>query len=250
MCLVVFAYRVRADAPIVLAANRDELHARPTAHAQIWSEAPDVAGGRDLEKGGSWLLVSRRNRLAAITNHRKLPIRTGPSRGFLVRDFVLGEMSAKDFAAQHRAGGVPSFNLLLFDGSALWRLGDDAEMAEIQPGIHGLSNARLDDPWPKVVRAKSAMERAISLTEGDMEAVLFDALADRTGAPDADLPSPGVGIELERKLAAPFILDPTYGTRSSTVTRLTTTGAVITEHAFDRFGALEKKSRITLQFVR
>src|SRR3546814_13729680 len=70
MCLIALAWRVHPRFPLALIANRDEAHARPTAAAGFDPGAPDVYGGRDLVQGGSWLQVSKRGRLAAVTNVR------------------------------------------------------------------------------------------------------------------------------------------------------------------------------------
>ena len=70
VCLILFAYRAHPAFPLVLAANRDEFFERPTLPAAPWPESPAVFGGRDLDKGGSWLAVSARGRLAAVTNVR------------------------------------------------------------------------------------------------------------------------------------------------------------------------------------
>lgn len=240
MCLIVLGVRARADAHFVFAANRDEAHARPTAKADWWSDRPNVFGGRDLEKGGSWLAVTRSGRLAAVTNHRfakngKLVPAHGPSRGVLVRDFVFGDETAKAYVERRKNDGFESFNLVVWDGDEAFVLGDDGIAKKLEPGVHGLSNARIDDPWPKVTRLKTALSRALAADH--MVGDLFDALADRSGAPDADLPDTGVGIELERRLAPPFIQSPVYGTRSTTVVVIGPTDLSFEERSFDSEGA-------------
>ena len=92
MCLIAFAFDRHPAYPLVLIANRDELHARAAAPAGPDPQYPDVHGGRDLEQGGSWLMVSRRGRLAAVTNVRVRPLDvTHPRlRGALVREFASG----------------------------------------------------------------------------------------------------------------------------------------------------------------
>jgi len=240
MCLIVFAHDVGPHA-FVLAANRDEHHARPTEPAHAWRDAPHVFGGRDLEKGGTWLAVSRAGRLAAVTNVRTWPPARGPrSRGLLCADFVraspragaAGVASLDDYArtvADVRAeyGG---FNLLLHDGIAL-RYVSDATPAPVvvPPGIHGLSNAALDVRWPKVVRATDALQAALELPVDAIVDALFVMLADRTRADDAALPSTGVPVEIERDLSPIFIASSIYGTRASTVVVRRRDGAVLFE---------------------
>jgi uncharacterized protein with NRDE domain len=242
MCLIVIGVHVRADSPLVFAANRDEAHARPTAKAGHWSDRPEVFGGRDREKGGSWLAVTKSGRLAAVTNHRLVrPGKTlephGPSRGLLVRDFVFGDESSRSYVERRRENGFESFNLVVWDGSEAWTLGDDGNAKHLEPGVHGLSNARIDDPWPKVTRLKSVLERSVAAPRDHMVRALFEALADRTGAPDSELPDTGVGLEIERKLAPPFIVSPVYGTRSTSVVVIGTTDLSFEERSFDSSGA-------------
>src|SRR3546814_10371476 len=96
MCLIALAWHVHPRYPLVLIANRDEFHARPTAPAAVHPDDPQLFGGRDLEKGGSWLMVSSHGRMAAVTNVR-LPLPADPdaaSRGQLVMEFAQSRISA------------------------------------------------------------------------------------------------------------------------------------------------------------
>src|SRR5690606_3562155 len=118
MCLILFAPDVHPEFSLVLAANRDEFHARPTAPLMEWPDAPGVFGGRDLQAGGSWLAVTGTGRWAAVTNfHSAADIQpsSGPSRGHLVSEFVTGD----DAPATHlskllqNAYAYSGFNLLV-----------------------------------------------------------------------------------------------------------------------------------------
>ncbi|MGQ0586685.1 MAG: NRDE family protein [Gammaproteobacteria bacterium] len=236
MCLIGIANRAHAKHRLVLAANRDEFHERPAAPAASWSDAPDVFGGRDLKSGGSWLAVSTRGRLAAVTNVRRMipPNPDAPTRGALVADFVRGAMSAAQFADTLApvAADYAGFNLLLYDGRELLYLDNhpDYEAARVAPGIHVVSNDQLDTPWPKSLRLHAVLERTL---EADP---LFEALADRAQAKDAELPDTGVGLELERMLSPPFIVSSRYGTRCSTVVRIGDGAIEFEERRFDAAG--------------
>ena len=96
MCLITVACGLRADYPLILAANRDEFFARPTDPARFWPETPHLLAGRDLEQGGTWLGITRNGRIAALTNFRDgTRKRAGRrSRGWLVRDFLLSQQPA------------------------------------------------------------------------------------------------------------------------------------------------------------
>jgi len=68
MCLIVLAWNEHPDYRLILAANRDEFHARPTQDAHWWPDQPDILAGRDLQAGGSWLALGKTGRFATITN--------------------------------------------------------------------------------------------------------------------------------------------------------------------------------------
>lgn len=244
MCLIVFAWRAHPRWPLVMIANRDEYHARPTAAADFLADAPEVFGGIDLRAGGSWLLVSKRRRLAAITNVRVgLTPETSPrSRGELVKAFAISDIGALAFIdtiAPH-AHEYGRFNLLLWDGASMHSVGNypDFHAEEVAPGLHALSNANLDEDWPKARRVKHALsawmaEEAVFDGRPDTEP-LFAALADTAPATDVELPDTGVGLELERLLSPVFVVGDTYGTRSSAVVLASCAGIEMSER---RFGA-------------
>ncbi|MGH8539371.1 MAG: NRDE family protein [Stenotrophobium sp.] len=240
MCLISFTWRAHPRHALVLAANRDEFHDRPTAAANWWADAPDVFGGRDLSQGGGWLALSRRNRLAAVTNVRRMvPLDpAAPSRGKLVADFMRGTQSAADFATAltARAGTYAGFNLLLYDGDELIYANNHPVpvWTRVEPGVHGLSNAALDTPWPKLRRLRQQVADWTTRDEAD-PLQLFAPLSDQRPAPDAELPDTGVGIEMERFLSSAFIRSARYGTRCSTV--LTFDAAGPTFFAERRFSA-------------
>ena len=231
MCLIAIAYRAHPDYQLVVAANRDEFHARPALAADWWPDAPQVWGGRDQSAGGSWMAVSRAGRFAAVTNVRRMlpPKPDAPSRGALVSDFVRGQQSPEEFLQQLAltAASYAGFNLLLYADGELHHAGNLPEFTtqRIEPGIHTVSNASLNTPWPKSRRLAAAMESWLVEGAGDSEPLL-EALADRTPAADTELPDTGVGIEMERFLSPPFICSERYGTRASTVIGLGVDGSV------------------------
>ena len=227
MCLIVFAWKLIPGAPLIAAANRDEFYDRPAAPASWWEDHPQVYAGRDLRGGGTWLGVSRAGRFAALTNIRAPSERRdgAPSRGALVADYLAGEDTPSEYVARIKArtDDFNGFNLLIGDDhTMIWysnRDHGDARNGEpLEPGIYGLSNDRLDAPWPKVVRTKAQF--ASMLCQGAPEDAYFDMLSDTTRASDCRLPKTGVSLEMERLLSAVCIESPTYGTRVSTVVQL------------------------------
>lgn len=232
MCLIVVAWKSRADLPLVVAANRDEWRERPSQPAHWWPDHPEIFAGRDLQAGGTWMGIAKPGRFAAVTNFRDPSDKrsTARSRGGLVAEFLLGSQAPAEYlrALAGRVGEYNGFNLILGDGASLWYFGSRAgEARPIEPGIHGLSNHVLDEPWPKVIRARNAMAHA--LAEPDPSPTLFRLLDDPEGVPDASLPDTGVGLAWERRLAAPLITGEDYGTRCSTVIAFDARGGVRVE---------------------
>jgi uncharacterized protein with NRDE domain len=223
MCLAVIALDAHPRYALVVAANRDEQHARAAAPA-AWGHAPPFAGilaGRDLAAGGTWLGVRRDGRWALVTNVREGG-RNDPrlrSRGELVLQ-ALDANESPERALTALAARGPQYNgFNLLAGNArrtAWMSNRSPQSRIMARGVHGLSNAFLDTPWPKVVRTLRRV-REWSNQGGDDVAPLFAALADRAAAPDGALPSTGVSRDQERALSAPFIVGEHYGTRCSTL---------------------------------
>lgn len=231
MCLILFALDAHPRWRLVLAANRDEFFARPTASAAWWDDAPEVLAGRDLRDGGTWMGITRAGRFAAVTNYREPDRYTvgAPSRGRLVADFLRGRVTAEEYADDLAARGQAfnGFNLLVGDADGLiWLSNRSEEARRLEAGVYGLSNHLLDTPWPKVVRGKEDVRRALDGPDEALEAALFASLALRDPAPDAQLPSTGIERERERALSAAFIVSPEYGTRASTVLLVSRDGDV------------------------
>ncbi len=253
MCLIAVGWRASPRFPLVLAANRDEFHDRPSAPANWWPGPTRVLGGVDLRAGGSWLAVDAGGRLAAVTNRRDMqhtPLNPR-SRGNLVRDFLAQNKDTAAFLDELMGGAATyaPFNLLVADTGRLAYYGSgDSGWRDLKPGIYGVSNAPLDTAWPKVEKLKHALNEAIQ--SADPTAALFQALADNTPADDALLPDTGVGIDVERRLSAPFIRSPDYGTRCSTVVVHNAHGAVrFAERRFDAAGTHVGGSEFSFELV-
>jgi uncharacterized protein with NRDE domain len=207
---------------LVLAANRDEFYDRPTKPASFWEEKPDLLAGRDLKAGGTWLGITRKGRIAAITNYRQPQVEKeqAPSRGNLVSDFLKGDDDVDVYLAYLTKNGSKynGHNLIFgYENQLCWYSNRGGHNHNLSPGLYGLSNHLLDTPWPKVVRVKEAMERLLSERVVIDPEEIFSILRDRRLADDTSLPDTGIGFERERVLSPIFIISPGYGTRSSTI---------------------------------
>ncbi len=256
MCLVMLALGQHPRYSLILAANRDEYHARPSAALHAWSDKPGILGGRDLEKGGSWLAAARRGALAVVTNVRDPARRVsgGPSRGDLVSDF-LGDDAA--LAARYVPGrcapslGYDGFNLIAVDHSGAWYGSNRGDLRQLHAGVHGLSNHLLDTDWPKVRRLRAAMCQVLEACHPSPGGALMLALADRAAVPDEQLPATGVPLEWERRLGPPFIISPDYGTRCSSIVLIDHDGLLtLIEHSFDPQGSLTATVELSIQLER
>jgi uncharacterized protein with NRDE domain len=273
MCLVVIAWRVHPRYPLIVAANRDEFHARPTAPLAHWSDPIGMVAGRDLQAGGTWLGLDHRGRVGIITNFRERlrPRRNVSSRGTLIPRFLSSEDSPAEYLAEleTEAPGLSGFNLLLVTSSQLWYASNrmDEFARPLAAGVFGLANQSLDSPWPKVLRVRARMERWIADDARPPEAharaaattataadELFDILRDTEPAPVAGelthALTTGLPAEWERAVSAPFVVHPEYGTRCSTVLLTDRDGGtLVAERSFAPDGKLTLDTRIHVETV-
>ena len=252
MCLIAISWRADTRYPLVVAANRDEFHRRPTLPANFWPTAPDVLAGLDQEQGGTWLGVTRSGRFAAVTNARGAAAAgtSAPSRGALVSNFLSSQTPAEDFAQDYRQriDDYAGCNLLLCDGQTLVYLTNhpSAEMRVLPPGRYAVSNGHIDDPWPKMGRLSSALDETLQQPQLNSDDLL-GLLTSEQKADDHELPSTGVEKLLEKQLSSIFIHLPVYGTRCSTAIIVDTEGQLqFHERSFNNRGKASGDARHSL----
>jgi uncharacterized protein with NRDE domain len=208
MCLIALAWRADPSFPLIVAANRDEFHGRPTAPAAFWQDRPAILAGRDLEALGTWMGVSRSGRFAAVTNYRggRDPL-AAESRGALVTRFLDGNASPGEYVRSIDGGRYSGFNLLVADDRELWWLSNrDGGARRLEPGVYGLANLLLDSPDVEDTK------RRLGATAPAIDA-LFGILQ---------------GVR---------IVNPQYGTRCSTILLRENGRVRYAERAFDAQGA-------------
>ena len=254
MCLLVLAWQAHPCYRLIVAANRDEFHDRPAAEMAPWQEPPFILAGRDLRAGGTWLAVDRQRRFGVVTNFRDVqPVRANaPSRGALVSAFLGEAASARSYltALEKRAASYAGFNLLLYDGEQLWyACNRAAQFAQpLCPGIYGLSNYFLDTPWPKLTRARRAFDGWLRAWPEATVDGLFAMLGDREPSPQEPVPGqPPLPPEWQQVLSSPFVLHPTFGTRSASLVLIEPGGALtVRERRFDAQGQVSGADGWTL----
>lgn len=230
MCLIFVAVRPDDDHLLVVAANRDEHYARPTAQASFWQDHPHVLAGRDLQAGGTWLGVTRSGRFAAVTNFREDPPEPLPplSRGELTAGFLNSTLNPTAYLTNidRQRNNFRGFNLILSDGEeTTYYSNREGKIRALSPGTYGLSNQLLDCDWPKVVDGRRQ----------------FNSLA-AAGFPREDLfallACQGDGSPFSQR----FIATESYGTSASTVVRIKVDGSIEFEER--NFGPMGEPDRV------
>ncbi len=260
MCLLVLAWQAHRRYRLIVAANRDEFHARPAAALARWPAgeggvSAGILAGKDLQAGGAWLAIDAARRFAVVTNYRDLQRSApgAPSRGELILRYLSQGEGARQFLAglEPAAGPYAGFNLLTSDADALWYASNRARpfARELPPGVYGLSNHLLDTPWPKLARVRESFRTWLDATPDPDPGELLRMLADRRPAAAHErLPETGLSSEWERLLSSPFVLHPDYGTRCSTVLLLEPSGALqMRERRFAPTGEVSGDTEVRLE---
>lgn len=255
MCLLAFDWQPQTLTPLRLIGNRDEFHDRPTQALHDWKDAP-IVGGRDLQAGGSWLAVNRlTGRVATLTNVRDPDLITppgSPSRGELVHQ-ALTCPNLEDWLQQlhHDAHQHAGFNLLVATPHTLWHMHRGREnitLGRVSEGLHVVSNADLDTPWPKALDLREAMLADRQTPPADWPHHALRAIQQPREAPSDAVPDTGIAPALEKKLSAAFIVGESYGTRATTWLTAHPGGSIsITEQSFGPMGVPRGDISLTLE---
>jgi uncharacterized protein with NRDE domain len=256
MCLAIFAQNVLPDWPLIIVANRDELHARPTEAAHPWGEAPSVLAGRDLQAGGTWLGLTTTGRIALLTNYRETGMRDSqaPSRGQLAEHYLRQQQDPQQYLESLQQQDEPynGFNLLAGDRNGLWYYSNRLTTApfKVADGVSGLSNATLNTPWPKLLRTQRSVSEHLTHTHTPSAARLFEIFRDTVRAAEHELPDTGVGLDREKLLGSPFIENERYGTRCTTIILQHRQGyALFYEKRYDAYGQVLGDSNWQVNFL-
>jgi len=248
VCLVVLAIRQSKEYPLILAGNRDEFHSRPTQKADWWTDKPDVAGGRDLQAGGTWLALHRNGRFATVTNFRDAqPVSPRfRSRGHLVTEFLESDQPPLQYLEAIDGPAYAGFNLIVGDFHEVAFLSNrDGGPRVLPAGLYGLGNELLDGPWHKVRRSRERLAALLARNAAN-ETTLLRLLDDRSKGPIEEVESSTLGFARAHAITAPFIVMPEYGTRCSTVVLADGSGKWrMIERRFDAQGVSTGESRIT-----
>lgn len=239
MCVAVIAWRLSDRWPLLVIGNRDEYHARAAASLARWSDEPQIIAGRDLVGGGTWLGVSELGRLALVTNRHGFgsPDPAKLSRGEMVRG-VLADVEGPERLHSANLDAYNPFNLFVVSRGALsFHTNRPAQShAALPPGLYGLSNGALDEPWAKTLALKAAVSDWLACGDGTFDR-LFAALRSETLLHPCPPPMDLSNGAVEPRDTPPFIRHPLYGTRCSTIVTVDPVGQlVIAERSFGADG--------------
>lgn len=240
MCVLFIALNTHPQYPLIICANRDEFHYRPTEPAHFWPPEKNILAGKDLQEGGTWFGVNKQGQVAGVTNLRVSlsPPTAMRSRGELTtRALSSGSLICPNWLIEHCDNYQP-FNLVFGQSSGLYCFNSiKRETVKLTDGFHAISNGALDDIWPKMAKGQLALETLIKQSSNFDVQSLIQLMQDDSLPLDNELPDTGVGLEWERRLAAIYIRHPDYGTRSTSILLQNTQGELqFTEVRYDGQG--------------
>ena len=216
VCLILVAFKVGQEHPLVVAANRDEYFARPTSAAHYWQDHPNIFGGRDLQEHGTWMGVSTTGRFAAVANWSRTNEQGSDyrSRGDLVREFLLSDNKSLEFVRSIKYSDYRGCNLIVCDGVSLVYWSNHENFFRLcRPGYFAISNASLNNNSPRVKFGRSQFEQLA--TKQDTNSLL-ELLGPKEPPQDSDC----------------FVFGETYGTRSSTTLLFSSTTILVNEQQY------------------
>ncbi|XPF94101.1 NRDE family protein [Colwellia sp. RE-S-Sl-9] len=227
MCILFIALKQHPKYPVIICANRDEFHQRPTQNLHVWPEN-SILAGKDLQAGGTWLGLTQSEHFSALTNFRQphLIDNTKTSRGNL----VLKALSEENIASKNEnirthlvnhSHIYNGFNLIYGNLDKLYCF-DSVHKKEhvMNNGVYSICNGALTDSWPKMTRGQQKLKALITNEKHENELdgdLLLALMNDTVQAPLKDLPKTGLPTEREALLSSIFITSPDYGTRSTII---------------------------------
>lgn len=227
MCILFIAIEQHPDYPIIICANRDEFHQRPTQNMHYWPEQ-NILAGKDLQAGGTWMGLSPNGNFSALTNFRR-PANFDDkkrSRGDLVvKALTTNNQNTQQYLTKN-SEQYNDFNLVFGQLNNLQAFDSvNKKFVTLKQGFHSICNGALDDIWPKMASGLKALEALVTAKKVNIEA-LFSVMGNQDTAEEEHLPDTGLNAELELLLSSIFIVSDEYGTRSTAVILQNTSGNI------------------------
>jgi uncharacterized protein with NRDE domain len=254
MCILFFAIKQHPKYPVIICANRDEFHQRPTQSMHWWPEnnllTGNVLAGKDKQAGGTWLGLNKQGRFSALTNFRQPDLidNNKQSRGELVlqalsrQDDEMTKQLAKSFSDYN------GFNLVFGQLNKLVCFDSVSQKQQVlNSGFHSLCNGALDDIWPKMALGQTKLADAIKDHSLDIEQ-LFKLMKSGQQAQTEHLPKTGIPLDWEQLLSSIFIISPEYGTRTTNIITLDNEGNIcIYDQSYNEQGECIEKQVFSIE---
>jgi uncharacterized protein with NRDE domain len=258
MCILFIALKQHAKYPVIICANRDEFHDRPTQSMHVWPHK-NIVAGKDLQAGGTWLGLTKSQQFSALTNFRQPDLidATKTSRG----DLVIKALSQSNIDANHqkikshlesKSDIYNGFNLIYGSLEKLQCFDSVNKSTRImENGVFSICNGALEDSWPKMTLGEQQLSQLISdKPESIDHHSLLEIMTNTSQATDEQLPKTGLPLDKEKLLSSIFITSPTYGTRSTIIITKDVTGEVnVTEATYHPSGQTETLSTRNLSEI-
>lgn len=250
MCILFFAIKQHPKYPVIICANRDEFHQRPTQSMHWWpkenSGAGNILAGKDLQAGGTWLGLNKQGRFSALTNFRQPDLidNNKQSRGDLVLQALAHHDEKVTQNLTESSQNYNGFNLVFGQLDKLICFDNISQKKQtLTAGFHSLCNGALDDIWPKMALGQTKLTEAIQDHTLNIEQ-LFTLMKNQQKAPNDLLPKTGVPLDWEQLLSSIFIISPEYGTRTTNIITLDNEGKVsIYDRSYNEQGECTEKQK-------
>lgn len=253
MCILFFAIKQHPKYPVIICANRDEFHQRPTQSMHWWPNnnlltdgllTSEVLAGKDLQAGGTWLGLNKQGRFSALTNFRQPQFfdKNKKSRGDLVLQALANKDNDITKQLAESSNNYNAFNLVFGQLDNLICFDSVSEKKQVlNSGFHSLCNGALDDIWPKMALGQAKLADKIKDYSLDIEQ-LFKLMKSSQQAQIEHLPKTGVPLNWEQLLSSIFIISPEYGTRTTNIITLDNEGNIsIYDQSYNEQGECTKK---------
>ncbi len=239
MCVLFFAIKQHPKYPVIICANRDEFHQRPTQAMHWWSEnnkQDAILAGKDLQAGGSWLGLTKQGRFSALTNFRQPQDfdEHKKSRGCLVVNALAKPDVQLTTELKESSNHYNGFTLVYGQLNHLMCFDSVSQkQCVLNEGFHSMSNGALHDIWPKMSLGLAQLSNTISSAKMQPLTIekLFILMKNHQQAQVEHLPQTGIPTDWEHLLSSIFIISPEYGTRTTNIITLDNQGNI---NVYDR----------------
>jgi uncharacterized protein with NRDE domain len=254
MCILFFAINQHPNYPVIICANRDEFHQRPTKAMHWWPKsnllAEEVLAGKDLQAGGTWLGLNKTGRFSALTNFRQphLIDKNKQSRGDLVLQALAHQDDEVTEQLTKNSNNYNGFNLVFGQLNNLICFDSVSQKQQrLNTGFHSLCNGALDDIWPKMALGQAKLADSIKDHRLDI-AQLFKLMKSDQQAKTEHLPETGVPLNWEQLLSSIFIVSPEYGTRTTNIITLDNEGIIsVYDQSYNEQGKCINQQKFSIE---